>query len=93
MTKISCHLEPSGLYHDDGKRPDDAFMVSWRSGKVLVWDTTCADSLGPSHITLAAREARAVVANANERKHSFPNIHISGVERYFQLGGRTSTGV
>ena len=31
--KIPCHLEPSGLYHNDGKRPDGASMVPWRGVK------------------------------------------------------------
>ena len=29
--------------------------VSWREGRVLVWDATCPDTLVPSHISLAAR--------------------------------------
>ena len=45
-------------------------MVPWRGGKVLVCDATCADSLAPSYTTLAARETRAVAANAEQRKHS-----------------------
>ena len=30
--KVPCHLEPAGLYHSDGKRPDGASVVPWRGG-------------------------------------------------------------
>ena len=80
--KIPCHLEPSGLYRNDGKRPDGASMVPWRGGKVLVWDATCADSLAPSYTTLAAREARAVAANAEQRKHS-KYSHLDATHHYY----------
>ena len=43
-------------------------MVPWRGGKVLVWDATCADTLTPSHISLAVRESGAVAADAELRK-------------------------
>ena len=35
---------------------------------ILVWDATCADTLAPSHRALAAREPRAVAADAEQRK-------------------------
>ena len=54
--KIPCHLEPTGLYRSDGKRPDGASVVPWKYGRVLVWDATCADTLAPSHQAMAARE-------------------------------------
>ena len=38
-TKISAHLEPVGICQADGKRPDGASVMPWRSGRVLVWDT------------------------------------------------------
>ena len=66
--KVPCHLEPTGLYRSDGKRPDGASVVPWRGGKVLVWDATCADTLAPSHISLAVRESGAVAADAELRK-------------------------
>ena len=43
-------------------------VVQWKCVRVLVWDATCADTLAPSHRTLAAREPRAVVADAEQRK-------------------------
>ena len=38
--KIPCHLEPTGLYRSDGKRPDGASVVPWKYRRVLVWDAT-----------------------------------------------------
>ena len=38
--KIPSHLEPSGLYGTDGKRPDGASIVPWKGGKVLVYTCT-----------------------------------------------------
>ena len=54
--KIPCHLEPSGLFRSDGKRPDGASIVPWKGGKVLIWNATCPDTLAPSHLRLAVRE-------------------------------------
>ena len=68
--KIASHLEPTGLYRTDGKRPDGATMVPWKGGRVLVWDLTFADTLAPSHTQLASREAGAVVASAEQRMKS-----------------------
>ena len=33
-----------------------------------MWDATCTDTLAPSHRALAAREPRAVAADAEQRK-------------------------
>ena len=55
--KIPSHLEPSGLYRTDGKRPDGASIVPWKGGKVLVWDVTCLDTLAPSYSSFVAEEA------------------------------------
>ena len=33
--KIPSHLELSGLYCSDGKRPDGISVVPWKSGKLL----------------------------------------------------------
>ena len=66
--KIPCHLEPSGLFRSDDKRPDGASIVPWKGGKVLIWDATCPDTLAPSHLRLAVREAGAVADDAEFRK-------------------------
>ena len=67
---ISCHLEPTGLYRSDGKRPDGMSIIPWKRGKVLVWDATCPDTLAPSYITLASREAGAVAEEAEKKKRT-----------------------
>ena len=35
-----------------------------------MWDATCPDTLAPSHIHLAVREAEAVAEEAEKKKHS-----------------------
>ena len=68
--KIPSHLEPSGLYRSDGKRPDGATIVPRKQGRILVWDATCPDTLAPSHQALAVREGRAVANDAENKKHA-----------------------
>ena len=66
--KILCHLEPSGLFRSDGKRLDGASIVPSKGGRFLIWDATCLDTLAPSHLRLAVREAGAVAYDAELRK-------------------------
>ena len=42
---------------------------------MLVWDTTCSDTLAPSHSTLVVREAGAVAADA-EYKKTLKYMHL-----------------
>jgi hypothetical protein len=60
-------LEPLGLSRSDGKRPDGASLLPWRSGKPLVWDFTCVHRQAASYKSLALRDG-ATVANAAEDK-------------------------
>ena len=46
-----------------GKRSDGASIVPWKTGEM--WDTTCVDTLAPSHRILAVR---AVADDAKHRK-------------------------
>ena len=66
--KIPACLEPSDIYRSDGKHPDRTSIVPWKSGRVLVWDITCPDTLALSYVALATREAGAVAAEMNQRK-------------------------
>ena len=66
--KVSAHLEPAGICRSDGKRPDGATIMPWKSGRVLVWDATCPDTFAPSHLQLAIREAGAVADQAERKK-------------------------
>ena len=54
--KITARLEPAGISRSDGKRPDGATVLPWRSGRILVWDATCPDTFAPSHLDLNAGE-------------------------------------
>ena len=60
--------QQAGLYRSDGKRPDGASVIPWKGGKALVWDATCPDTLAPSHLSMAVREAGAVANDAEYRK-------------------------
>ena len=62
--KIPSRLEPSEVYHSDGKRPDGASLVPWKRGKVLVWDATCEDTFAPSYISKAAMAAGLIARHA-----------------------------
>ena len=66
--RIPSHLEPSGLYRSDGRRPDGAAIVPWKNGKGLVWDATCPDTLAPSYVLIASAETGAVAREAEHRK-------------------------
>ena len=68
--KVSAHLEPAGICRSDGKRPDGATVMPWRSGRVLVWDATCPDTFAPSHLQLASKEAGAVANQAEQQKRA-----------------------
>ena len=46
-TGVPSYVEPSGICLSDGKRPNGATIVPWKTVRVLVWDTTCADSFDP----------------------------------------------
>ena len=48
--------EPTGLYRQDGKRPDGLSLIPWQNGiKPLVWDVTVVSTLADSHVDVAAR--------------------------------------
>ena len=76
--KVPSHLEPSGLYRSHGKRPDGATIISWKMGKILVWDVTCVDTLAPSHRDLAPRGAGVVADEAEHRKKlKYSNLDLT----------------
>ena len=51
------------------KRPDGATLDPWHSGRYLVWDFTCPDTLAPSHLNRSSTAAgsAAVVAEGKKR--------------------------
>jgi hypothetical protein len=45
QAKIPAILEPSNLSRKDGNKPDGLTLTTWKAGKCLIWDFTCADTL------------------------------------------------
>ncbi|KAI5643831.1 hypothetical protein NE865_04007 [Phthorimaea operculella] len=70
-------LEPNGIIRADGKRPDGMTLVPWKSGRCLVWDATCVDTLAPSHIPSTSIRAAAAARAAEASKK----------RKYLDLGG------
>ena len=68
---IPSHLELSGLYRSDGKRPDGITIAPWETGRTLIWDATCIDTFAPSYIHTAVKEAGLVaeIAEIRQRKN------------------------
>ena len=52
-------LEPTGLSREDGKRQDGATILPFEKGQCLVWDFTCVNTVGASHIKSAAERPGA----------------------------------
>ena len=65
---VPSRLEPSGLVRSDGKRPDGVTMVPWKSGKPLVWDATCPDTLARSYEGVAVTGPGSVANMAEAKK-------------------------
>ncbi|RVE50801.1 hypothetical protein evm_004550 [Chilo suppressalis] len=61
-------LEPTGIARDDGKRPDGMSLISWKMGRVLVWDATSSDTLAPSHLHGTNNRAGAAWEAAEKAK-------------------------
>ena len=57
--------EHYGLSRKDRKRPDGLTLTTWKNGKCLIWDFTCADTLCQSSIKQCSKEAGAA---AEKRK-------------------------
>ena len=86
--KIPCHLEPTGLYRADGKRPDGVSIVPWKGGKVLVWNATCPDTLASSYSDLSSREVGAAAEEA-ERKKKAKYAHLEASHCFFPVATET----
>ena len=65
---IPAQLEPAGLDRGDGKRPDGITIFPYTRGRCLVWDATCVDTFGPSHLTRSAIAAGSAASEAESRK-------------------------
>ncbi|CAK1595074.1 unnamed protein product [Parnassius mnemosyne] len=62
---VPVALEPQ-IVRSDGKRPDGMSLIPWKSGRALVWDATCTDTLAASYLPVTTKRAGAA-ADARER--------------------------
>ncbi|KAJ4443744.1 hypothetical protein ANN_05522 [Periplaneta americana] len=65
---IPSLLEPPGISRTDGKRPDGLTLIPWSRGKSLIWDSTCVDTLAPSHLPNTSRRAASAAELAVKKK-------------------------
>ena len=54
----------------NGKCPDGACIVLWKSGKLLIWDVTCPDTFATLYLHLATNRAEEFTAAAEVYKTS-----------------------
>jgi len=87
--KVPSRLEPSGIYQSDGNRPDGITIVTWKRGKVLVWDAICPDTYTPSYISHAIREAGAVAQRAEHLQIS-KYAHLDSSHHFIPVAVETS---
>ena len=52
------------------------------------WDATCTDTLAPSHLALAIREAGAVAASAEQRKRT-KYLHLETTHHFVPVAVET----
>ena len=76
--QVPSRLEPTGIVHSVGKRPDGVSLVPWKCGRLLVWDVTCPDMYAPSYVAGATSEAGAVAVLAETKKKSKYSFLDSG---------------
>ena len=63
MTNFPSTLEPIGLSRKgDKRRPDGLTYPTWKNGKCLIWDFTCADTLCKSYVKKASKEVGSAAA-------------------------------
>ena len=70
QAKIPATNEPYGLSRKDGKRPDGLTLTTWKRGKCLIWDFTCADTLCLSYVNKCSKEAGAAAEKREKDKIS-----------------------
>src|SRR6267154_96145 len=68
---VRAELKPSLMQRDDGKRrPDGATLDPWTSGRIMVWDFTCPDTLAASYVNQSAASAGSIAARAEQNKRT-----------------------
>ena len=69
QAKLPSTLEPIGLSRKgDKKRPDGLTYTTWKNGKPLIWDFTCADTLCKSYVKKASKEVGSAAAGREDKK-------------------------
>ena len=63
-------LEPRGLDRGDERRPDGITIYPFRQGKMLVWDATCVNTFGRTHLLHCAVTAGAAARTAEDNKRN-----------------------
>ena len=94
QAKCPSTLEPIGLSRKgDRKRPDGLTYTTWKNGKCLIWDFTCADTLCKSYVKKASKEVGSAAAGREEKKvEKYSNLsdHFHfvpiGIETYGAYG-------
>ena len=76
--QIPSIREPPGLSRDDGRRPDGLTLLPWSSGRSVVWDYTCSDTLAPSHVSSTSKGVGKSAEQAEKR--SWPTMNICKVD-------------
>ena len=65
---VPAVLEPVGVNHDDGKRPDGMSLIPWQKGLPLLWDFTCCDTLAPSNLSTSSGGSSRLANSAESAK-------------------------
>ena len=69
QAKFHSTLEPIGLSRKGDKRRQDGLTFpTWKNGKCLIWDFTCADTLCKLYVKKAVKEAGSAAAGREDKK-------------------------
>ncbi|KPJ10712.1 hypothetical protein RR48_07718 [Papilio machaon] len=85
---VPAILEPNRIARDDGKRPDGLTLVPWKSGRCLVWDATCVDTLAASYLHGTSVTTGATASEAQTRKRR-KYVYLSRNYIFFPLAFET----
>ncbi|CAK1600196.1 unnamed protein product [Parnassius mnemosyne] len=83
---VPAALEPQ-IVRSDGKRPD-GIIIPWKSGRALVWDATCTDTLAASYLPATTKRAGAA-ADARERLKVSKYSFLGAQYQFFAFGVET----
>ena len=68
QAKIQATLEPTNLSRLNNIRPDGLTYLSWKQGKPLIWDFTCADTTCESYVKIFAKKAGSAAESREDEK-------------------------